>query len=247
MRPPQGERSESTEWLRLNHIPRRGLIYPERLLIEHPVAFDLILPGPATVPLVRMLEEYSKLVPAFRDLVSILYLWCHSLGMGEVSPTCLALLFVSFLQVRWACVFLTSPSELNSQETTGMPGITFPTSSISDHTLKQYYLSKAGSKWAVHEISLGNGQWKDEIVALETEFTIQTDANYTDLDKSRLLHDFMKFVSRISAYAIWLIVDAQFPQSHREALQVFCHLCRNWEADPENYDAIPGVTSQITP
>jgi len=99
VRPPQGGSNESTEWLGINHIPRRGLIYPERLRIEHPIAFDLILPGPATVPLMRMLEEYSKLVPAFRDLVSISYLWCHSLGMRDISPTCLTLLFVSFLQV----------------------------------------------------------------------------------------------------------------------------------------------------
>ena len=89
----------NTEWLRFNYIPRRGLIYPERLHVEHPIAFDLILPGPATIPLVRMLKEYSELVPAFHDLVSISYLWCHSLGMREISPTCLALLFVSFLQV----------------------------------------------------------------------------------------------------------------------------------------------------
>lgn len=128
-----------------------------------------------------------------------------------------------------------------------MPGITFPTSTINDHTAKQYHLSKAGGKLAVHEISLGNGQWKDEIVALETEFTIRTDAKYTDLDKSRLLHDFMKFVSGISVHATWLIIDAQFPQSHRKALQVLYHLCRNWEEDPERYNAIPGVTGQITP
>lgn len=100
VRPLQTEDSENREWLKFNHIPRRGLIYPERLRIDHPIAFDLILPGPATIPLVRMLEEYSKLVPTFRDLVSISYLWCHSLGMREISPTCLALLFVSFLQVR---------------------------------------------------------------------------------------------------------------------------------------------------
>jgi len=99
VRPPQTEDDENTEWLKFNHIPKRGLVYPERLRIEHPIAFDLILPGPATTPLVRMLEEYSKLVPAFRDLVSVSYLWCHSLGMREISPTCLALLFVSFLQV----------------------------------------------------------------------------------------------------------------------------------------------------
>lgn len=103
--PSQAEEGENTEWLRFNYIPRQGLVYPERLCIEHPIAFDLILPGPTTVPLVRMLEEYSKLVPAFRDLVSISYLWCHSLGMSEISPTCLALLFVSFLQVRLASVF----------------------------------------------------------------------------------------------------------------------------------------------
>ena len=102
VRPPQAGNNESTEWLRFNRVPRRGLIYPERLHVEHPIAFDLILPGPATTPLVRMLEGYSKLVPAFRDMVSISYLWCHSLGMKEISPTCLALLFVSFLQVRQA-------------------------------------------------------------------------------------------------------------------------------------------------
>jgi len=96
VRPPQ---TKSTEWLDLDYIPRRGLVYPERLHIDHPVAFDLILPGPATAPLMRMLEDYSKLVPEFHDLVSISYLWCHSLGMSEISPTCLALLFVSFLQV----------------------------------------------------------------------------------------------------------------------------------------------------
>ena len=99
VRPPRAEGDGSTDWLRFNHIPRRGLIYPERLCIEHPIAFDLILPGPATIPLVHMLEGYSRLAPDFRDLVSISYLWCHSLGMREISPTCLALLFVSFLQV----------------------------------------------------------------------------------------------------------------------------------------------------
>lgn len=96
MRPPQAKYDENTEF---SYIPRRGLIYPERLRVEHPIAFDLILPGPTIIPLVRMLEEYSELVPDFRDLVSISYLWCHSLGMREISPTCLALLFVSFLQV----------------------------------------------------------------------------------------------------------------------------------------------------
>ena len=99
VRPLRTQDDEDMEWLRFNRIPREGLVYPERLHIEHPITFDLILPGPATVPLVRMLEEYSKLVPAFRDLVSISYIWCHSLGMEEISPTCLALLFVSFLQV----------------------------------------------------------------------------------------------------------------------------------------------------
>lgn len=87
---------EDKEWHWLN---RRGLIYPECLHIEYPAAFDLILPGPATIPLLHMLEEYSKLVPPFRDLVSVSYIWCCSLGMNEISPTCLALLFVSFLQV----------------------------------------------------------------------------------------------------------------------------------------------------
>lgn len=99
VRPQQMEDTEDEEWLGFEHIPRRGLVYPERLRVEYPVAFDLILPGPATIPLVHMLEEYSKLFPAFCDLVSVSYLWCHSLGMREISPICLALLFVSFLQV----------------------------------------------------------------------------------------------------------------------------------------------------
>lgn len=91
-----------------------------------------------------------------------------------------------------------------------MPGITFPTSSIHDYAAKQYCLSKAGGRWAVHEIFLRDHQWADEIVALETEFMIQTNTKYTDLDKSRLLRGFMKFVSRISAYAKWLIVAPSF-------------------------------------
>lgn len=175
---PQPDKIEDQEWHWFN---RRGLIYPERLHIGYPVAFELILPGPAAVPLVHMLEEYSKLVPPFRDLVSISYIWCRSLGMNEISPTCLALLFVSFLQ-----------------ETAGMPGITFSTSSIADYDSKQYHLSKIGCKWAVHEISLGSDQWKDEIVALETDFSIQDSPEYTESDKSRLLRDFINFLGRTS-------------------------------------------------
>ena len=93
---PQTEDIKDQEWFWFN---RRGLVYPERLHIESPIVFDLILPGPATTSLVRMLEKYSELFPGFRDLVSVSFLWCHSLGMTEISPTCLALLFVSFLQV----------------------------------------------------------------------------------------------------------------------------------------------------
>lgn len=104
-------------------------------------------------------------------------------------------------------------SKPSSQETIGIPGITFPTSFISDYAAKQYHLSKTGGKWAVHEISLGDGHWSDEIVALETEFIIQTSVKYNDLDKSRLLREFMKFVLRTSAHPTWLIVNIQLPQS----------------------------------
>ena len=128
-----------------------------------------------------------------------------------------------------------------------MPGITFPTSPITDYASKQYHLSKTGGKWAVHKISLGNGQWTDEIVALETDFTIQTKTEHTDLDKSRLLRGFMKFVLRISAHAAWLIIDAQFPQSCRQTLQGFYHLCWYWGEDPEKRGTVPGVNSWITP
>ena len=75
-----------------------------------------------------------------------------------------------------------------------MPGITFPTSLIGDHYRKQYHLSHTRCKWAVYKASLGNDQWVDEIVALETDFLIHTNIKYTDSDKSRLLRNFMKFV-----------------------------------------------------
>ena len=89
-----------------------------------------------------------------------------------------------------------------------------------------------GGKWAVYKTTPGGGKWTDEIVALETKYIIQTNAKYTNLDTTRLLRDFMKFVSRISAHATWLI-DTQFPQSHRKTLQGLYHLCRCWEEDPE--------------
>jgi len=138
-------------------------------------------------------------------------------------------------------------SKPGSQETAGIPGITFTTSHIGDDASKQYHLSKTGGKWGVHEISLGDGQWTDEIVALETDFVIQTNTKYTDLGKSRLLRDFMKFVLRISAHAARLTVNAQFPQSYRQTLQDFYHLCRYWEEDPEECGTLPGVNGQITP
>lgn len=84
-------------------------------------------------------------------------------------------------------------------------------------------------------------------MALETEFTIHASAEYADLDKSRLLRNFMKFVSRISAHVTWLIFDAQFPQSDCQNFQGFYHLCRYSEEDLERYGAILGVNSQITP
>ena len=105
----------------------------------------------------------------------------------------------------------------------------------------------AGNTWAVHEISIGNGQWTDEIVALETNFVIQTDASYTQLDKSRLLPDFIKFVFRISVHATWLIVDAQLPRSRRQTLQRFYLLSWCWREDPEGCSTLPGVDGQVTP
>ena len=128
-----------------------------------------------------------------------------------------------------------------------MPGITFPTSGIGDYNAKEYYLSKTGGKWAVHKMSLGKDQWTDEIVALETEFMVQTDAKYTNLDKSRLLRDFMKFVPRIRAHAIWLIVSTQFPQPYLQKFQGFHYLCWHWGEDFERLSTVPGVDSQITP
>lgn len=247
VRLPQKEVVVDQEWLRFNHIPRRGLIYPERLRVEYPVAFDLILPGPATIPLVHMLEEYSKLVPAFHHLVSISYFWCHSLGMREISPTCLALLFISFLQVRSYSIFPLLLSEIDIQETIGIPGITFPTSAISDYNAKQYHLSKTGGKWAVHKISLGNDQWTDEIVALETEFMMQTDAKCADLDKSRLLRDFMKFVFRNSAHAMGLIFSTQLPQWCLQKLQDFYRLCGLRGEDFKRFGTLPGSYSRIAP
>ena len=128
-----------------------------------------------------------------------------------------------------------------------MPGVTFPTSSIRDYISKQHHLTKTGCKWAVHEVFLGNRQWTEEIVALETEFMIQIpiSTNYPDSDKSRLLRDFMKFVSRISVHVMWLIIGPQFPQSYRQASQHTYHLCRNWGENSKRYSAILGISSQI--
>jgi hypothetical protein len=112
--------------------------------------------------------------------------------------------------------------------------------------LKQYHLSKTGGKWAVHEMSLGDGKWTDEIVAVDTTFKIQADAKYTDLDKSRLLRDFMAFVLRVSAQAMWLIVSTQFPQSYLQKFEGFYSFCYHRE-DFERFGAVPGVYGHITP
>lgn len=81
-----------------------------------------------------------------------------------------------------------------------MPPITFSTCGIDNYVGTQHFLSKNGGKWALHAY-LENDRWLYEIVALETEFQIQTDPKYTDLDKSRLLRNFMRFMLRVNAQA----------------------------------------------
>lgn len=123
-----------------------------------------------------------------------------------------------------------------------MPGIAFPPSNFGNYNVEHQH-TKFGNQWAVHEFSLGNDQWTDEIVALKTEFIIQTDTKYTDLDTSRLLRNFMKFVLRTSARAIWLIVGLQFPQSYLQKYQGSHHLCWHREEHFERFLAVPGVNS----
>jgi hypothetical protein len=82
-----------------NRIPRREILYPVRLRVDHPISFDLILPGPTIVPLIDLLSAYSTIAPEVPQLITLLFLFLKSFDIREMTPTCIALLVVGFLQV----------------------------------------------------------------------------------------------------------------------------------------------------
>ncbi|KAF8576340.1 hypothetical protein K439DRAFT_1640587 [Ramaria rubella] len=78
------------------------LTYPPVLYAEHSsnatLPFFLSTPMPTYQPLKQLLQAYSSINPSFPDAISIITLWVRSINMPQITPACIALMFIGFLQ-----------------------------------------------------------------------------------------------------------------------------------------------------
>lgn len=60
--------------------------------------FNLSPPAPTLIPLNELFRKYFH-TDLYKKLVTFIYYWTQTIGMGQLSPTCVALMVIVFLQV----------------------------------------------------------------------------------------------------------------------------------------------------
>ena len=91
-------------WTSFTPRPVPHLTYPPVLYTEHmsdkTMPFFLSPPMPTHLPLVRLLNAYFSFSRTYSDLVTLVFLWIRSIDLPQLTPTCIALMVIGFLQVR---------------------------------------------------------------------------------------------------------------------------------------------------
>lgn len=75
-------------WPEYRRTSRREILYPVRLRANHPVAFDLHLPGPTTIPLVKLLGAYGKIIKGVPEMITLLFLWMKVFVTRMITTQC---------------------------------------------------------------------------------------------------------------------------------------------------------------
>lgn len=100
----RGELPVNTPWPSFTPRPVPHLTYPPVLYAEHTsqatMPFFLSPPMPTHLPLVRLLQAYCSFNGSYSDFISLVFLWIRSIDLPQLSPTCIALMVIGYLQVR---------------------------------------------------------------------------------------------------------------------------------------------------
>jgi hypothetical protein len=104
---PTDERGElpfNAPWPSFTPRPVPYFTNPPVLYAEHAsqatLPFFLSPPMPTHLPLVRLLQAYCSVNGSSPDLISLVLLWIRSIDLPQLTPTCIALMVLGYLQVR---------------------------------------------------------------------------------------------------------------------------------------------------
>lgn len=102
-----GERGDlpvNPPWTSFTPRPVPHLTYPIVLHAEHisdaTMPFFLSPPMPTHLPLVQLLAAYCSLNCSYSDLIALIFIWIRSIDLPQLTPTCIALMVIGYLQVR---------------------------------------------------------------------------------------------------------------------------------------------------
>ena len=116
----RGDLPVNPPWSSFTPHPVPHLTYPPVLYAEHvskgTMPFFLSPPMPTHLPLLHLLHAYCSLNQSFADLVSLILLWVRSIDLPQLTPTCVALMVIGFLQVRsssFCCTYCTIDFQSN--------------------------------------------------------------------------------------------------------------------------------------
>lgn len=87
-------------WPKSDRERMKELLYPPTLEAIVPTTFYLTLPGASVLSLVHLLRTYCSISEQIPQFISLLFIWTRSLGMYELTPMCISLMAIQFLQVR---------------------------------------------------------------------------------------------------------------------------------------------------
>jgi hypothetical protein len=107
----RGDLPVNPPWTSFTHRPVPYLTYPPVLYAQHvtdaTMPFFLSPPMPTHLPLLRLLRAYCSMNTSYADFISLVFLWVRSIDLPQLTPTCIALMVIGYLQVRtyvWSCL-----------------------------------------------------------------------------------------------------------------------------------------------
>ncbi|KAF8528409.1 hypothetical protein BU17DRAFT_80749 [Hysterangium stoloniferum] len=99
-------------WPNFTPFSTEYITYPPVLSARHvngaTLPFNLSPPIATHLPLRNLIREYLW-DDLYKDLVSIIYLWARSVNLGQMTPACIALMVIGYIQVRHNTPSLQNP------------------------------------------------------------------------------------------------------------------------------------------